>query len=108
MMKCALMLASLAPSALTATLLTTEISEAQALGTSVTCPNSAPLHGFLPILFRLGVLTKPPMASTISASDTSTSIVVRPDPNDQIKCGKVPIKTTENVVFAAPTLGNGK
>lgn len=48
------------------------------------------------------------MASTIAASDTSTSIVIRPNPNDQITCGKVAIKTIENIAFVTRALPNGK
>jgi acetyl esterase/lipase len=48
------------------------------------------------------------MASTVAASDTSTSIVIRPDPNDQITCGRPAIKTAEDVVFSTPKLANGK
>jgi acetyl esterase/lipase len=64
------------------------------------CPNSAPMHGLLPVLFRIGVLKKPPMASEVRASDTSTSTVIRPDPRDQIQCGKSLVKTIEGVVYA--------
>lgn len=48
------------------------------------------------------------MASTIAASDTSTSIVIRPDPSDQIECGRTAVKTAEDVVFSTRTLANGK
>jgi acetyl esterase/lipase len=74
---------------------------------SVPCPTFTPLHGLLPILMWLGILPKPVMASTIAPSDTSTSIVIHPDPNDQITCGKTGVRTIEDVVFArrAPTTG---
>ena len=68
--------------------------------TRTACPNSAPMHGLLPVLFRIGVLKKPPMASEVRASDTSTSTVIRPDPRDQIQCGKSLVKTIEGVVYA--------
>ncbi len=48
------------------------------------------------------------MASTITAVDTSSSIVIHPDPNDQITCGKTAIKTIDDVVFTTRTLANGK
>jgi acetyl esterase/lipase len=83
-------------------------TKAQVAGTTTTCPTSEPLHGLLPILFRIGVLKKPPMAAEIRASDTSTSIVIRPDPHDQIQCGKSPVKSIENVVYATRALPDGK
>ena len=36
------------------------------------------------------------------------SIVIHPDRSDQIHCGKTPIKTIKNVVYASPNLPNGK
>jgi acetyl esterase/lipase len=66
------------------------------------------MHGLMPLLFRIGVLPKPPIAASVAPSDTSTSIVIQSDRNDQIHCGKTPIKTIENVVYAAPKLPNGK
>ena len=66
------------------------------------------MHGLMPLLFRIGVLPKPPVAASIAPSDTSTSIVIHPDRNDQIQCGKMPIKTITDVVYAAPKLSNGK
>ena len=75
---------------------------------SVPCPIVTPLHGLLPVLIRLGVFPRPVMASTITASDTSTSIVIHPDPNDQITCGKTAIKTIDDVVFTTRTLSSGK
>lgn len=75
---------------------------------SEACPTVTPMHGLMPFLFWIGILPKPVMASTIAASDTSTSIVIRPDPNDQIECGKTAVKTVEDVVFSTRTLANGK
>ena len=72
------------------------------------CPQFTPMHGLMPLLFRIGVLPKPPVAASIAPSDTSTSIVIHPDRNDQIQCGKMPIKTITDVVYAAPKLSNGK
>jgi acetyl esterase/lipase len=75
---------------------------------SVPCPTFTPLHGLLPVLIWLGVFPRPVMASTITAGDTSTSIVIHPDPDDQITCGKTVIKTLNDVVFTTRTLPNGK
>ena len=75
---------------------------------SMPCPIVTPLHGLLPVLIWLGVLPRPVMASTVTAGDTSTSIVIHPDPNDQITCGKSAIETIDDVVFTTRTLANGK
>lgn len=72
------------------------------------CPQFTPMHGLMPLLFRIGVLPKPPIAASIAPSDTSTSIVIHPDRNDQIQCGTTPIKTMTDVVYASPKLSNGK
>jgi acetyl esterase/lipase len=72
------------------------------------CPTFKPMYGLMPLLFRLGILPKPPIAATIASSDTSTSIVIRPDRSDQIQCGKAAIRTLGNVVYATPKLANGK
>jgi acetyl esterase/lipase len=72
------------------------------------CPQFTPMHGLMPLLFRIGVLPKPPVATSITPSDTSTSIVLRPDRSDQIQCGKAPVRTIENVVYAAPRLPDGR
>ena len=66
------------------------------------------MFGLMPLLFRIGVLPKPPIAASVTPSDVSTSIVIHPDRSDQIHCGKTPIKTIKNVVYASPTLPNGK
>jgi len=83
-------------------------SAAPAPGARAACPRFTPMYGLMPMLFRIGLLPKPPIAASIALSDTSTSIVIQPDRNDQIQCGKTPIKTIENVVYAAPKLPNGK
>jgi len=75
---------------------------------SAVCPTATPLHGLLPFLIWIGILPRPVIASTIAASDTSTSIVIRPDPNDQITCGKAAVKMVEDVIFATRRLANGK
>jgi acetyl esterase/lipase len=77
-------------------------------GAQAACPQFKPLHGLMPWLFRLGVLPKPPIAASIAPSDTSSSVVIRPDPQDQIQCGKTAVRTIRNVVFATPVLAGGK
>ena len=72
------------------------------------CPTFTPLHGLLPILMWIGVLPKVVLATTIAPSDTSTSIVIQPNPNDQITCGKTAIKAIDDVIFSTRTLSNGK
>jgi acetyl esterase/lipase len=72
------------------------------------CPQFTPMHGLMPLLFRIGVLPKPPFAASTAPSDTSTSIVIHPDRSDQIQCGKTPIKTIKDIVYAAPHLSSGK
>ena len=75
---------------------------------SAGCPQFTPMHGLMPLLFRIGVLPKPPLAASVAGSDTSTSSVIHPDRGDQIQCGKTPLKIIDNVVFATPNLPNGK
>jgi acetyl esterase/lipase len=75
---------------------------------SVPCPTVTPLHGLLPILMWIGLLPKVALASTIAPSDTSTSIVIHPDTDDQITCGKTAIRAIDDVVFTTRTLSNGK
>ena len=77
-------------------------------GVRAGCPQFTPMHGLMPLLFRIGVLPKPPIAASIAPSDTSTSIVIRPDREDQIQCGKTPLKTIQDVVYASPRLKDGK
>jgi acetyl esterase/lipase len=66
------------------------------------------MYGLMPMLFRMGILPKPPIAASIAPSDTTTSIVIRPDRSDQIECGKTPIRTLKNIVYAAPKRADGK
>jgi acetyl esterase/lipase len=75
---------------------------------SVPCPTFTPLHGLLPVLIWLGVLPKPAMASAIAPSDTSTSVVIHPDPNDQITCGKTAVRRIDDVAFVRRLLPTGK
>ena len=42
-----------------------------------------------------------PYAKTVAPSDTSTSIVIRPD-GPQISCGETQLSTYSNVVYSAP------
>ena len=72
------------------------------------CPTFTPLHGLLPVLMWLGIFPKVVLATTIAPSDTGTSIVIHPNTDDQITCGKTAIKTIEDVVFTTRTLANGK
>jgi acetyl esterase/lipase len=77
-------------------------------GARLACPRFTPMYGLMPLLFRIGVLPKPPIAASIVPSDTSTSIVIHPDRSDQIQCGKTPLRTIKNVVYATPKLPDGK
>jgi acetyl esterase/lipase len=72
------------------------------------CPQFTPMHGLMPLLFRIGVLPKPPLAASIAPSDLSTSIVIHPDRGDQIQCGKAPLEAFKDIVYAVPHLRNGK
>jgi acetyl esterase/lipase len=83
-------------------------SRAPAPGSRAACPNFTPMYGLMPMLFRMGILPKPPIAASIAPSDTTTSIVIRPDRSDQIECGKTPIRTLKNIVYAAPKRADGK
>src|SRR6201999_1119125 len=87
---------------------TCALAAQRAAPSSVPCPTFTPLFGLMPFLMWLGVLPSPVMASNVAASDTSTSIVIRPDPSDQITCGKTPIKTFKDIVFTTRTLSSGK
>jgi acetyl esterase/lipase len=72
------------------------------------CPYQAQMHGMLPLLFKIGLLPRPPMATSIAPSDASSSIAIQPDSTQQIKCGRMPVSVISNTVFAHPTLSNGK
>ena len=48
------------------------------------------------------------VSSTVAASDTGTSIVIRPDPKNQITCGRTPLRSIDDVIFSKPRLANGK
>ncbi|SEP20388.1 alpha/beta hydrolase [Amycolatopsis saalfeldensis] len=49
-----------------------------------------------------------PQVKLVVPVDTSTSTVLKPDPAQQIQCGKVQVDTKDNVAFAAPKLADGK
>jgi acetyl esterase/lipase len=72
------------------------------------CPHFTPMLGLMPLFFRFGILPKPPIAASVAPSDTSTSVVIHPDRNDQIQCGRTSIKSIQDVVYAAPKLPDGK
>src|SRR5260370_20178936 len=72
------------------------------------CPYVEQMHGLLPLLFSIGLLPRPTMAATIAPSDTSSSVVIRPDSTQQISCGANAVTMIHDVAFAHPTLSNGK
>jgi acetyl esterase/lipase len=72
------------------------------------CPYVEQMHGLLPLLFSVGLLPRPTMAATIAPSDTSSSVVIRPDSTQQISCGANTVTMIHDVAFAHPTLSNGK
>jgi acetyl esterase/lipase len=72
------------------------------------CPYVKQMHGLLPLLFKVGLLPRPPMATTIAHSDTSSSVVIRPDSTQQIKCGATAVTMIQDVTFAHPMLSSGK
>jgi hypothetical protein len=47
------------------------------------------------------------ISSTVKSSDLSTSIVITPDPTDQIQCGRTELRTVHDVVFSKPVLSDG-
>jgi acetyl esterase/lipase len=59
-------------------------------------------------LFARMVMPKIPLAVTIAPSDNSTSIVIKPDPTDQIRCGNTQVKLIKDVVYGMPTTTAGK
>jgi len=75
---------------------------------STDCPYFKPMHGLLPVLFSVGLLPRPTMATAIAPSDTSSSVVIRPDSTKQIECGATAVTMIHDVAFAHPTLSNGK
>ena len=77
-------------------------------GLAADCPYVKQMHGLLPVLFSIGLLPRPTMAAEIAPSDTSSSIVIRPDSTQQISCGANAVTMVHDVAFAHPTLSNGK
>lgn len=49
-----------------------------------------------------------PLATSVAAVDTSTSVVIRPDPADQITCRKDALRTITDVVFTTRVLPDGQ
>ena len=72
------------------------------------CPYVKPLHGLMPLLFTVGLLPRPTLATTTAPSDTSSSVVIRPDPSQQIQCAPNAVSTIDDVPFADPMLSGGK
>ncbi|MGH6616650.1 alpha/beta hydrolase fold domain-containing protein [Sphingomonas sp.] len=69
------------------------VDQAAASATATPCPRTPPppgMPGRPPI----------PMATSIKPSDTSTSIVIKPDPADQIECGRTKLKVISDIAFA--------
>ena len=68
------------------------------------CPaTKLPVHPAMPA-------NSPPkmvMASQVAPSDTTTSIVITPDPRDQIRCGEVALVRFDDVVYSAPKKPDG-
>jgi acetyl esterase/lipase len=84
------------------------LADASGRVASTDCPYVEQMHGLLPLLFSVGLLPRPTMAATIAPSDTSSSVVIRPDSTQQIKCGANAVTMLHDVAFAHPTLSNGK
>jgi len=49
-----------------------------------------------------------PVATSVAPSDTSTSVVIRPDRADQITCRRDAVRTLSDVVFSTRALADGK
>jgi acetyl esterase/lipase len=74
---------------------------AEAKANEIACPPT-PLPPGMPSMPPI------PMATSIKPSDTGSSTVIKPDPADQIKCGRADIQSIDNVVFAeVPAMGGG-
>jgi len=71
------------------------------------CPTAS-----MPSLFQPGKAAAAPpqiiVSSTVKSSDLSTSIVITPDPTDQIHCGRTELRIAHDVVFNEPTLSDGR
>jgi acetyl esterase/lipase len=86
------------------TLLWRSASSSQALSAGA-CPQAGLRVALLARL--LGIGPKFVLASSVKPSDLSMSELITPDPTDQIRCGRVPLKMIKNVVFSQPRLANG-
>ncbi|MBJ7437475.1 MAG: alpha/beta hydrolase [Sphingopyxis sp.] len=72
-----------------------------ASATEIACPPTPPPPG-MPSMPPI------PMATSIKPSDTSSSTMIKPDPADQIKCGRTEIRNFDNVIFTeVPAPGGG-
>jgi len=47
------------------------------------------------------------ISSTVKSSDLRTSILITPDPTDQIQCGRTELRTVHDVVFSKPIFSDG-
>ena len=77
--------------------------------TATTCPTT-PVSALMPAGPGAGAPAVPPqiiIAKTVKPSDVRTSVVIAPNPKDQIRCGKTALKTDPDIVFSTPVLGNG-
>jgi hypothetical protein len=73
------------------------------------CPVSAmTMPPVAPGAAAAGPPPKIPVATSVARADASTSQLIRPDPADQITCGKVRVQTFADIMFAEPTLRDGK
>ena len=62
----------------------------------------------MPLMFRLGLLPKPPIASTVATLDDRTSKVIRPVVEPQISSGGRELKRYLDVEFARPSSRGGR
>ena len=62
----------------------------------------------MPLLFGLGLLPKPPIASSVATLDDRTSIVIRPRVEPQITLGARTLKRYDDVEFARPSSRRGR
>ena len=62
----------------------------------------------MPLLFGLGLLPKPPIASSVAKLDDRTSIVIRPRLEPQITLGARKLKRLDDVEFARPSSRRGR
>ena len=72
-----------------------------------TCPTEGPPAFVIRAMTMLPGAPRVTLASSVAPSDTSTSVVIAPDPKDQIHCGAQPLRKTRNIVFSTPRLTDG-